>query len=126
MVAHDELVITTSWDETIRMWNVKSGTCLLTLRGHTEGIYFFLFYSSIFFCYPIFDKCNSFLALPAVNDVRAETDIRLRQRTVRQQQQIFIRDYRQLCAYHVNAMVLNFYITYRVYIFLESVTDWRS
>ena len=38
LVAHDELVITTSWDETIRMWNVKSGTCLLTLRGHTEGI----------------------------------------------------------------------------------------
>lgn len=57
LVAHDELVITTSWDETIRMWNVMSGTCLLTLRGHTEGIYFFLFYSSIFFL-----SINSFLA----------------------------------------------------------------
>ena len=37
LVRRDDLVITTSWDETIRMWSVTSGTCLLTLRGHTEG-----------------------------------------------------------------------------------------
>lgn len=37
LVSHGDNVVTTSWDETIRLWNVKSGTCLLTLRGHTEG-----------------------------------------------------------------------------------------
>ena len=37
LVARDDLVITTSWDETIRLWNVTAGACLLTLRGHTEG-----------------------------------------------------------------------------------------
>ncbi|KAK2559654.1 F-box/WD repeat-containing protein 7 [Acropora cervicornis] len=39
MVVHGESVVTTSWDETIRMWNIKSGSCLLTLRGHKEAAY---------------------------------------------------------------------------------------
>ena len=38
MVVHGDSVVTTSWDETIRMWNIKSGSCLLTLRGHKEGL----------------------------------------------------------------------------------------
>ena len=37
LVRRDDLFITASWDETIRMWSATSGTCLLTLRGHTEG-----------------------------------------------------------------------------------------
>ncbi|KXJ26868.1 F-box/WD repeat-containing protein 7 [Exaiptasia diaphana] len=32
-------LITTSWDETIRLWDLKTGHCLLTLRGHTEAVY---------------------------------------------------------------------------------------
>ena len=38
LVRRDDLFITASWDETIRMWSVTAGTCLLTLRGHTEGM----------------------------------------------------------------------------------------
>ena len=29
-------IVSGSWDKTIRVWNVDTGECILTLKGHTE------------------------------------------------------------------------------------------
>lgn len=28
-----------SWDKTIKVWDLSSGDCLQTLRGHLQGVY---------------------------------------------------------------------------------------
>ena len=31
-------IVSGSYDKTIRVWNVDTGECILTLKGHTDGV----------------------------------------------------------------------------------------
>jgi len=35
----DDLLVSGSWDKTVRVWDSKTGTCLQTLEGHTGYIW---------------------------------------------------------------------------------------
>ena len=35
----DDIVVSGSDDDTLRVWNIKTGKCLKVLEGHTESVY---------------------------------------------------------------------------------------
>ncbi|KAL6405694.1 vegetative incompatibility protein het-e-1 [Ilyonectria robusta] len=34
----NQLLISASWDRTIKLWDVTTGTCTATLEGHSNGV----------------------------------------------------------------------------------------
>lgn len=39
MAVDEDVLVSGSWDKTLRVWNVKSGLCKKVLNLHTEGTY---------------------------------------------------------------------------------------
>ena len=37
MAIHEDLLVSGSWDKTLRVWNIKSGICKKVLNLHSEG-----------------------------------------------------------------------------------------
>jgi WD40 repeat protein len=45
---YNNKIISASWDETVRIWDIKTGECLQTLQGHTSSIDFSLIHGEKF------------------------------------------------------------------------------
>ena len=42
MAVNKDLLVSGSWDKSLRVWNIKSGLCKKVLNLHTEGMHVFI------------------------------------------------------------------------------------